>query len=137
MSVPITLNDITRSVEVFCFIEWVELRIVGPRSNRAHMVGDHIYHDPDVEPVASVYQVLEVFGCTEIGVDGVDVFGPISMESMVDVGDYGGDPDGIGPQIFDVAKVVDDSLEATSAIIPNVARGLGAVTMSKPDELII
>lgn len=97
------------------------------------MVPDHIHHDPDVESVAGTDQVFEVVSSTEMGVYGINVFGPISMEPVVSVGDYRRDPDSVGTQILDVVKVVDDSLEVTSTIRVgrNIAGRRGAITDRK------
>lgn len=87
---------------------------------------------------------LQVRGGSVVGVDGVDVFGPVAVVAAggvyaVLVGlwemetggggitfDNGGDPDGVEAETFDVVEIVLHSLPGTTAVVGEVAAGGGA-----------
>jgi len=73
-------------------------------------------------------EVYEILGGTEIWIDLGEVLSPVAVVAFWGVEDDGGDPDGVEAHAGDVVEVVDDALEAASAVVGEIGAGLsGAV----------
>jgi len=81
------------------------------------MVRNDINHDPDIFFVASFNQVLEVISSTKIGIDFINIGSSVTVVVTRHIGWDRRDPNSIESHTLDVIKVVDNSLEGSSAIV--------------------
>ena len=113
--------NVTVLVVVFLLVQGVDLaEVVAYRGN---MVGDHVYHYPDVSLMALADEVLEGGLVSEVLVEPFPVLGPVAVVAAVQVVHYGGDPDGVEAQVLDVVQVLHDAVIGTSAVVVQVAAG--------------
>jgi hypothetical protein len=94
------------------------------------MVGDDVNHDPDAHGVCSIHHLLQRVLISKVGVKLLPVSSPVPVVPTIGVVNYWGYPYSIEPEVFNILKLLLNSLEVTTAVVVKITKR--CVTVASP-----
>jgi len=114
--IVVTTNGTVRMIMTI-LVERVDF---GWRLHLPCVIHYNIYHQPHVSRLECVWKIAEFLSSAELGVESVEIFGPIPMLTFFEVEYYGWDPDCVKTHVADLVELGCKTLECTSAVICQV-----------------
>ena len=94
------------------------------------MVSDDVNHDPDAHGVGSINHLLQRVLISEVRVNLLPVSSPVPVVPTIGVVDDRGYPYSIETEVFNILKLLLNSLEVTTAVVVKIAKR--CVTVASP-----
>lgn len=93
------------------------------------MIGDDVDHDPDAHGVCSINHLLQRVVISKVRVKLLPVSSPVPVISTIGVVNDRGDPYSIEAEVFNILKLLLDTLEVTTAVVVKITkRGVTAAS---------
>lgn len=115
VTLVIPVGDLAVGVVVYCLVVGGDLSVVS--TDRSHVIGNNINHNPDSFGVGGVNEVFKLLSSAEVRVDLVPVFSPVAMVSTRRVSHNRRNPNSVKSHSSDVVELICDTNEGSTTVI--------------------